>query len=75
MLNYKQLYYFWQVAKQGITRAAEHLHLTPQTLSGQISELERTLGTALFVRTGRRNGALRRRTVGPAPCRTDLHKR
>ena len=55
MLNYKQLYYFWQVAKQGgITRAAEQLHLTPQTLSGQISELERTLGTALFVRTGRR---------------------
>ena len=55
MLNYKQLYYFWQVAKQGgITRAAEQLHLTPQTLSGQISELERTLGTTLFVRTGRR---------------------
>ena len=55
MLNYKQLYYFWQVAKLGgITRAAEQLHLTPQTLSGQIGELERTLGTPLFVRTGRR---------------------
>ena len=41
MLNYKQLYYFWQVAKLGgITRAAEQLHLTPQTLSGQIAELE-----------------------------------
>ena len=40
MLNYKQLYYFWNVAKAGsITRAAEHLHLTPQTISGQISEL------------------------------------
>ncbi|MGL4204699.1 MAG: LysR family transcriptional regulator [Aeromonadaceae bacterium] len=55
MLNYKQLYYFWQVAKSGgVTRAAEQLHLTPQTLSGQISELERTLGTELFTRTGRR---------------------
>jgi len=28
MLNYKQLYYFWNVAKAGsITRAAERLHL------------------------------------------------
>jgi LysR family transcriptional activator of nhaA len=27
MLNYKQLYYFWNVAKAGsITRAAERLH-------------------------------------------------
>lgn len=55
MLNYKQLYYFWNVAKAGsITRAAEHLHLTPQTISGQISELERGLGSDLFRRTGRR---------------------
>ncbi len=31
MLNYKQLYYFWNVAKAGsITRAAERLHLTPR---------------------------------------------
>ncbi|MDP2819242.1 MAG: transcriptional activator NhaR [Polaromonas sp.] len=55
MLNYKQLYYFWNVAKVGsITRAAERLHLTPQTISGQISELERGLGSDLFRRTGRR---------------------
>ena len=55
MLNYKQLYYFWNVAKAGsITRAAERLHLTPQTISGQISELERGLGSDLFRRTGRR---------------------
>ncbi|MBU2479351.1 MAG: transcriptional activator NhaR [Gammaproteobacteria bacterium] len=55
MFNYKQLYYFWQVANSGgITRAAEHLHLTPQTISGQISELERGLGSKLFRRTGRR---------------------
>lgn len=55
MLNYKQLYYFWNVAKWGsITRAAERLHLTPQTISGQLSELEQSLGTDLFRRTGRR---------------------
>ncbi|MDX1253119.1 MAG: transcriptional activator NhaR [Gammaproteobacteria bacterium] len=55
MLNYKQLHYFWHVAKTGsITRAAERLHLTPQTISGQISELELALGTDLFRRAGRR---------------------
>lgn len=55
MLNYKQLFYFWNVATAGgIRRAAERMHLTPQTLSGQIGELERNLGVKLFVRTGRR---------------------
>lgn len=55
MLNYKQLHYFWTVAKAGgITRAAERLHLTPQTLSGQIALLEDNLGTPLFKRVGRR---------------------
>ncbi len=55
MLNYKQLFYFWNVAKfGGITRAAEQLHLTPQTISGQVSELEQQLNVALFRRTGRR---------------------
>lgn len=55
MINLKQLYYFWNVAKQGgVTRAAEHLFLTPQTISGQISELENSLGTQLFHRNGRR---------------------
>lgn len=55
MLNYKQLYYFWNVARAGgITRAAEKLHLMPQTLSGQIGELEKSLGTDLFRRAGRR---------------------
>jgi hypothetical protein len=33
MLNDKQLHYFWSVAKAGgITRAAERLHLTRQTI-------------------------------------------
>jgi LysR family transcriptional activator of nhaA len=55
MLNYKQLYYFWNIAKAGsITRAAERLHLTPQTISGQLAELERALATNLFRRIGRR---------------------
>lgn len=55
MLNYKQLHYFWNVAKAGsITRAAERLHLTPQTISGQLGELERAVGVDLFRRVGRR---------------------
>ena len=55
MLNYKQLHYFWAVARAGsIARASERLHLTPQTISGQIGVLERALGTDLFRRVGRR---------------------
>jgi len=54
MINYKHLYYFWVVAKQGgITRAGERLHLTPQTISGQISLLEDNVGAALFSKAGR----------------------
>jgi len=55
MLNFKHLYYFLAAAKYGgVNRAAERLHLTPQTLSGQISQFESRLGTALFHRDGRR---------------------
>ncbi len=55
MLNYKQLHYFWAVAKTGsIVRACEQLNLTPQTISGQIGLLEETLGVDLFQRAGRR---------------------
>jgi len=54
MINYKHLHYFWVVAKQGsIARASERLHLTPQTISGQISTFEDQLGQALFQRVGR----------------------
>ena len=36
-LNFKHLRYFWMVAKAGsIARAAEQLHLTPQSISGQL---------------------------------------
>ncbi len=55
MFNYRQLHYFQAVAKSGgIARAAEQLHLTPQTLSGQIGQLEDRLGVELFRRAGRR---------------------
>lgn len=54
MINYKHLHYFWVVAKQGgIARAGEQLHLTPQTISGQINLLEDQLGEALFTKSGR----------------------
>lgn len=55
MMNYKQLRYFWAVAKTGsIVRACEQLNLTPQTISGQIGLLEKALGVELFRRAGRR---------------------
>ena len=54
MVNYKHLHYFWVVAKEGgIARASERLHLTPQTISGQLSLLENHLGISLFSRVGR----------------------
>ena len=54
MINYKHLHYFWVVAKEGgIARASERLHLTPQTISGQLSVLEDSLGETLFTRVGR----------------------
>lgn len=53
-LNYKHLRYFWAVAKSGsIARASIQLHVTPQSISGQLSELENVLGVALFRRAGR----------------------
>ena len=55
MIKYRQLHYFWAVAKTGsIVRACEQLNLTPQTISGQIGLLEKTLGVELFRRAGRR---------------------
>ena len=53
-LNMKHLRYFWAVASHGsIARAAEALHLTPQTISGQLRELEHQVGSKLFDRDGR----------------------
>ena len=54
MLNFRQLHYFWVVAKTGgIARACQQLNLTPQTISGQLSLLEQSLGVELFQRVGR----------------------
>ena len=53
-LNFKHLRYFWIVAKTGsIARAARQLHVTPQTISGQLSEFAEALGVELFRRSGR----------------------
>ena len=53
-MNFKHLGYFWHVARAGgVARASEQLHLTPQTLSGQIGLLETQLGTPLFAKKGR----------------------
>lgn len=53
-MNYKHLYYFWTVLRLGsIARASAQLHLTPQTLSGQIKLLEQRLGKPLLRKVGR----------------------
>ena len=53
-MNFKHLHYFWAAAKAGgIVRAGEQLHISPQTLSGQIKLLEDRLGCALFRKAGR----------------------
>ncbi len=53
-LNYNHLLYFWTVAREGsIARASEVLHLTPQTISGQLKLLEESVGDPLFQRVGR----------------------
>ncbi len=54
-LNYNHLYYFYRVALDGgITAASRHLHLTPQTISGQITALEQQIGYPLFERQGKK---------------------
>lgn len=53
-LNYHHLHYFWVVAKEGgISRAAERLGVAVQTVSAQVRELERALGTVLLEPAGR----------------------
>lgn len=53
-INFKHLRYFWTVAKSGsIARASAQLHVTPQSISSQLAELEASLGAALFQRAGR----------------------
>jgi LysR family transcriptional activator of nhaA len=52
--NYKHLHYFWVVAHEGsIAKASEKLHITPQTISGQLSILEASVSNPLFIKEGR----------------------
>jgi LysR family transcriptional activator of nhaA len=61
-LNLKHLRYFAEVARRGsVALAARTLFVTPQTVSGQVQALERSVGQALFERAGRR---LRLTTAG-----------
>ena len=53
-LNYNHLLYFHTVATEGsVAAAAKVLHITPQTISGQIKLLEESLGHELFIKVGR----------------------
>lgn len=48
-LNYHHLKYFRAIARQGgLTKAAEHLNVSPSSLSVQLKALEEQLGHALF---------------------------
>lgn len=52
--NYRHLYYFWVVAKEGgMSRAAARLDMAVQTVSAQVRELERDLGCQLLKPAGR----------------------
>jgi len=52
--NYRHLYYFWVVAKEGgLTRAAERLDMAVQTISAQVRLLEKDLGSTLLRTEGR----------------------
>ena len=53
-LNYRHLYYFWMVAKEGhLTRVAGQLHVSQSALSSQIRQLEEQMEHDLFLRQGR----------------------
>ena len=53
-LNYHHLRYFWTVAREGsIARACAVLHVAQPTISGQLRELEKSIGEPLFARAGR----------------------
>lgn len=54
-LNYKHLHYFWMVARSGgVGRAGEQLHVTPQSISTQMRQLESAIGRPLWRRAGRK---------------------
>lgn len=53
-LNYHHLLYFWTVAREGsIARACEKLYVAQPTISGQLRQLERTIGDKLYTHVGK----------------------
>ena len=53
MLNFRHLYYFWVVVKEGgFARAAARLDMAVQTISAQVRELEKRSGTSYCARPG-----------------------
>lgn len=54
MINYRHLYYFWVVGKEGgFSRAADRLGVAVQTVSAQVRALEESLGCQLLKPAGR----------------------
>jgi LysR family transcriptional activator of nhaA len=52
--NYKHLFYFWVVAKEGgLARASERLNISLPTISAQVRTLEKDLGCTLLKPQGR----------------------
>ena len=53
-LNYRHLFYFWVVAREGtIVAACKKLRVAQPTISAQLRSLETELGQKLFARSGR----------------------
>ncbi len=53
-LNFRHLFYFWRVAKEGsLTRTSKQIHTSQSALSTQIKQLETRIGKPLFDRRGR----------------------
>lgn len=53
-LNYKHLHYFYTTAREGsVAGAAALLHVSPQTISGQLGVFQEYLGVELFDRKGK----------------------
>lgn len=54
-INLKHLRYFYAVASEGsIAKASSALHISPQTISGQIGVFEDNIGVRLFDRVGKK---------------------
>ena len=52
-MNFRNLQYFLRAAEEkNITRAAQKLYISQQSLSGHIAKLEEELGVSLFERGG-----------------------